>query len=137
MAGKGDGLRKGANLKAFAKNYDKVDWGKKKRKRAKQSVLVPVWKPFKSGKAYVTHSPEVCAPRSCCVHNVSDHHMKDWPQHYRTDTGVTERICKHGVGHPDPDQPWPKDDHRWLHGCDGCCTQPMDAAAPHGAQEGH
>ena len=48
--------------------------------------------------------------------------MRDWPQNYRVDTGVTERICSHGVGHPDPDNPWPKDDPRWVHGCDGCCS---------------
>lgn len=58
--------------------------------------------------------------------------MRNWPQHYRMDTGVTERICPHGVGHPDPDQPWPKDDARWLHGCDGCCSSPDPARTPIG-----
>ena len=52
--------------------------------------------------------------------------MRDWPQHYREDTGVTERICPHGVGHPDPDQAWPADDWRWVHGCDGCCARTND-----------
>lgn len=39
----------------------------------------------------------------CCVHNPSDHHMRDWEMNWRSDTGVMERLCPHGVGHPDPD----------------------------------
>jgi hypothetical protein len=46
--------------------------------------------------------------------------MKDWPQHYRYDRGMTERICPHGVGHPDPDDRTANG----VHGCDGCCTPP-------------
>lgn len=33
-----------------------------------------------------------------------------------------ERICKHGIGHPDPDDL--KVQSSWaegVHGCDGCC----------------
>jgi hypothetical protein len=30
-----------------------------------------------------------------------------------------ERICDHGVGHPDPDE-FMAD--VWVHGCDGCCA---------------
>lgn len=81
------------------------------------------WRPHRSNQLLSTHDSRSCFPRDCCVHRPSAHHMADWPQHYRDDTGVTERICPHGVGHPDPDQPWPKDDHRWVHGCDGCCIQ--------------
>lgn len=80
------------------------------------------WKPHKSDQVFIAHDPALCEGRPCCVHNPSDHHMRDWPQHYRTDTKVTERICSHGVGHPDPDQTWPKDDPHWVHGCDGCCS---------------
>ena len=79
---------------------------------------VYVWKPHKSTAEYVTHSPDKCKGQHCCVHNPSDHHMKDWPQNYRTDRGITERICPHGVGHPDPDDPTTDT----THGCDGCCT---------------
>jgi hypothetical protein len=36
-----------------------------------------------------------------------------------------ERVCTHGIGHPDPDHIafLPKDKRRWesVHGCDGCC----------------
>ena len=79
------------------------------------------WRPVGSSREIITHDASKCAGRPCCVHRPSNHHMKDWPQIYREDIGVTERICPHGVGHPDPDQPWPADDWRWVHGCDGCC----------------
>lgn len=49
--------------------------------------------------------------------------MRDWPQVYRDDTGVTERVCPCGVGHPDPDQPFPADSWQWIHGCCGCCNE--------------
>ena len=68
------------------------------------------------------HDHSKCADRSCVIHNPSDHHMRDWPLHWRGDTGVMERTCSHFIGHPDPDQPWPDDDGRWTHGCDGCCA---------------
>ena len=74
-----------------------------------------------------THSPQQCAGQHCCVHNPSDHHMLDWPLHWRADTCVMERLCPHGVGHPDPDD---VECHRrtgavnyGVHGCDGCCTR--------------
>jgi hypothetical protein len=68
------------------------------------------------------HPQDNCAGRPCCVHNPSDHHMKDWPQHYRMDRGLMERICSHGVGHPDPDDVNPD----IVHGCDGCCAGGID-----------
>ena len=49
------------------------------------------------------HDPSQCEGEACCIHNPSDHHMIDWPQHWRGDRGIMERICPHGVGHPDPD----------------------------------
>ncbi len=50
-----------------------------------------------------THPEEKCQGRPCCVHSPSDHHMRDWEMNWRADTGVMERVCPHGVGHPDPD----------------------------------
>lgn len=45
--------------------------------------------------------------------------------------GLTERLCVHGIGHPDPDsveflasKEDDPADARWgwgVHGCDGCC----------------
>lgn len=52
-----------------------------------------------------THPVSRCQGRDvpCCIHSPSDHHMRDWPMLWRSDTGVMERTCPHGVGHPDPD----------------------------------
>ena len=70
----------------------------------------------------VVHDPDKCAGEHCTVHNRSDHPMRHFRQYWRWDRGFMERICPHGVGHPDPDEPWPTDDPGWIHGCDGCCT---------------
>ena len=65
----------------------------------------------------------------CTIHHPSNHHMKNWPLNYRNDRGMMERICKHGVGHPDPDylayierEGWDLEAYS-THGCDGCCRE--------------
>lgn len=63
------------------------------------------------------HPPERCAGQHCVIHNPSDHAMRDFPTHWRNDRKIMERICPHGVGHPDPDEINPDT----VHGCDGCC----------------
>jgi hypothetical protein len=71
------------------------------------------------------HHRSKCAPGHCAIHNPSKHHMRPWKQHWRDDRGIIERICPHGIGHPDPDQP------EWVdgvHGCDGCCHPPPPPA---------
>lgn len=65
------------------------------------------------------HSESQCAGRACCIHNPSDHHMREWPQNFRSDRYMMERICSHGVGHPDPDDTSGDS----VHGCDGCCAR--------------
>ena len=51
-----------------------------------------------------THPVYSCADQPACpIHNLSDHSMRSFPQWFRSDTGVMERTCPHGVGHPDPD----------------------------------
>jgi len=47
------------------------------------------------------HSAESCAGPRCPIHTWSDHHMTSWPQRW-TDAHM-ERVCTHGLGHPDPD----------------------------------
>lgn len=78
-----------------------------------------------------THSGAECLGRSCVVHNPTDHHMREWHLHWRWDRGIFERICEHGVGHPDPDQfdYWRETDQEWqaVHGCCGCCGCGHDA----------
>lgn len=95
------------------------------------------------------HALERCEGTFCPFHNPSDHHMKTWPLHVRYDRyGLTERVCSHGIGHPDPDSvAWlitlydngtlfdagilerpdeGKEDPDYevftLHGCDGDCS---------------
>lgn len=50
------------------------------------------------------HAQKRCEGEFCPFHNPSDHHMKTWPMVIRYDRyGLTERLCGHGYGHPDPD----------------------------------
>jgi hypothetical protein len=64
------------------------------------------------------HRSETCVGSVCSIHRPSDHHMRAWPQYWRSDRHMMERICPHRIGHPDPDDPNPWRDH----GCDGCCS---------------
>lgn len=77
------------------------------------------------------HDPAQCAGEFCAMHNPSDHHMRSWPSNWRGDRHLMERICPHGIGHPDPDdiafkvRRDPIDGHyEAVHGCDGCCGTP-------------
>lgn len=75
-----------------------------------------------------THSEESCKSQfSCAIHRPSEHNMSDFPQNFRPDTGVIERICPHGIGHPDPDHMvWARSvgmDWHGVHGCDLCCQK--------------
>lgn len=71
------------------------------------------------------HAAESCVGRTCVIHDPTMHHMSKWPMHWRDDRGIFERICPHGIGHPDPDQfeYWDLIDAgaQAVHGCDGCC----------------
>ena len=73
-----------------------------------------------SGQRIIVHDAEDCKDYYCCIHNPSDHHMKDWPTHWRQDRYIMERICPHGIGHPDPDD-IVYTGANGVHGCDGCC----------------
>jgi hypothetical protein len=79
---------------------------------------------------YNTHTPDQCvSDKSCSIHNMSDHSMRSFPQYWRGDRGIMERICPHGIGHLDPDNyeyilaTRGPDAARMesIHGCDGCC----------------
>lgn len=67
------------------------------------------------------HPMGTCAGTYCTVHARSNHSMRDFSQHWRSDRGIMERTCPHGVGHPDPDEYKLKDKYEGVHGCDGCC----------------
>jgi hypothetical protein len=82
------------------------------------------------GGPLLVHDPERCAGQVCCIHAPSDHPMRDWPQLWRGDRQLMERVCPHGTGHPDPDDIDYKRRTRGdeyaryesIHGCDGCCS---------------
>lgn len=71
-----------------------------------------------------THPEFSCNGKFCTIHKRSDHSMRSFPQHWRSDRSIMERICEHGIGHPDPDEYklLGKDgQYEAVHGCDGCC----------------
>lgn len=76
-----------------------------------------------------THGKGDCAGGHCVIHNPSEHPLNKAPLNWRGDRGVMERICDHGIGHPDPDDIEFKRLTRGdeiaaaeaIHGCDGCC----------------
>jgi hypothetical protein len=81
-------------------------------------------------------SAKAGGPKHCVIHNPSRHHMREWPLLLRSTT-LLERVCPHGVGHPDPDSAaflnWHDKTDSWLsHGChfgdDGrpCCAEPEE-----------
>lgn len=69
-----------------------------------------------------THEKGQCFDEVCSIHNRTDHAMRSFPQHWRGDRRIMERICPHGVGHPDPDDSRVMShESERVHGCDGCC----------------
>lgn len=68
-----------------------------------------------------------CSEFGCSVHNPSRNttaNRDGWPYNWRTDRGLMERVCPHGIGHPDPDTAAYNKrigrDHENIHGCCGC-----------------
>jgi hypothetical protein len=83
-------------------------------------VVDVIWQLEGGERLYNVHPGEQCVGRPCTVHNPSNHHMRHMPQHWRSDRGIMERICEHGIGHPDPDEIDPDT----VHGCCGVCCRP-------------
>lgn len=89
------------------------------------------------GGPLIVHDPVQCAGEFCCVHNPSEHHMRDWPQRWVASRYTMFRVCPHDVGHPDPDDirfkrkafgplaAWRVASHI----CDGCCEVGLCAPA--------
>lgn len=82
------------------------------------------------GLVLTTHEKTQCVGEYCTIHNNSSHHMVEWAQNWRPDRRIMERICCHGIGHPDPDDPKFQDEYERVHGCDGCCVPPPPASKP-------
>lgn len=78
-----------------------------------------------TGQHVGVHDECNCRGAHCVVHNPSMHSMREWPTHWRSDRYLMERICTHGIGHPDPDHinhlPLALRAVEGVHGCDGCC----------------
>lgn len=88
----------------------------------------PVWGVQLGIRTISVHDKGECGGEFCCIHNPSNHPLKDAPLNWRSDKRQMERLCEHGVGHVDPDDTayWETVDPgssswRGIHGCDGCC----------------
>lgn len=76
-----------------------------------------------TGQVIYAHKAVLCTP-PCPIHAPSQHTLVGAPRHWRDDRGLIERICKHGVGHPDPDDYGVRFvEGTGVHGCDGCCRK--------------
>ena len=70
----------------------------------------------------ICHKKATCKGPNCPIHNRSNHHMRSWPQNWRDDRKIMERICPCGIGHPDPDEPRIiSGEDNGDHGCCGHC----------------
>ena len=80
------------------------------------------------------HEPDECALEHCCIHNPSDHPLKDAPLLWMGELRAMYRVCEHEFFHPDPDDlqfmlaSWRMADaeaiasvHMMSEHCDGCC----------------
>ena len=93
--------------------------------------MIITGKPRKDRMRY--HTKKACAGQACPFHNPSKHKMRKWPMNLRTDPWafpLIERMCEHGIGHPDPDSAaymdrnFSEEDKKngyTIHSCDGCC----------------
>jgi hypothetical protein len=79
-----------------------------------------IWTDSYGNQLFGVHAAGTCFGEFCPIHNVSDHPLKDAPQRWRSDYRL-ERVCEHGIGHPDPDD-YKSRAIKSVHGCDGCCV---------------
>lgn len=106
---------------------------KRERQEAKREIVSAQkyeFQPLRSTNVYLEHTDDwihcheelTCRGDFCTLHNRSDHKMRSFPQHWRSDRAIMERICEHGVGHPDPDEFRIRNgEDDGSHGCDLCC----------------
>ena len=86
------------------------------------------------GQRLLVHDRKDDCEQGCVIHKPTGHSMVLFPTLWREDRGLMERICPHGIGHPDPDDIAFKrrtkgETHahnEGIHGCDGCCYEPQD-----------
>lgn len=71
-----------------------------------------------------THPAGQCANEICAFHNRSNHSLRSFPQSWNNHLKIMERVCTHGVGHPDPDDTkFITSEIEGIHKCDGCCLE--------------
>lgn len=91
------------------------------------ATVGPMGEIVKSSVMLNLHSDRVCAGTACVIHSPSDHHMRGWVLVWRDEKKLFERMCDHGIGHPDPDDLayHMRQSRDWVevHGCDGCCQE--------------
>lgn len=72
-----------------------------------------------------------CYARGCVVHfptatDPANAATPPWTYYWREDRAVMERLCPHGLGHPDYDAAAYERrvgrGYNNVHGCDGCCA---------------
>lgn len=69
---------------------------------------------------YGVHGPGQCVGRPCVIHApTTPTHRRNL--HWRDDQGFFEDVCRHGVGHPAPEDVAYRPGLA-VHGCDGCCA---------------
>ena len=88
-----------------------------------------------SGRTLTNIHPEgTCIGEHCCIHNPSDHPLKNAPMEWYPQISHMVRVCEHGFQHPDPDDIQFKmmigdfmaveaisSVHLVRENCDGCC----------------
>jgi hypothetical protein len=79
------------------------------------------WTDSFGNELFGVHEADQCLRAYCPIHNVSDHPLKDAPQRWNRAKGSMERVCAHGIAHPDPDD-YKARAIKSVHGCDGCCV---------------
>lgn len=101
-------------------------------RRWAETFAADVYERSQVGRVWLRHHIAAqCAGHHCPIHNPSDHPMREFPLHWRPDRQLMERVCEHGVGHPDPDHLAFVARTRGaeaaateaVHGCDGCCRK--------------
>jgi hypothetical protein len=83
-----------------------------------------------TGQALEIHAAEVCRG-PCPVHMPTGHHLRCLALHWNVERARFERVCDHGVHHPDPDVIAVVRRDRGgeaagaasMHVCDGCCAR--------------
>ncbi len=91
-----------------------------------QNEATGYWVMMRDCTSYLrVHDPADCEGRGCGIHNhPSDHPLKEAPLNWREDSGILERICKHGVGHPDLDAAlYLASIGKGVENVHGCCAQ--------------